>query len=135
MGIRQPLRLINPANFLSSLMEGLNLSWYLPIRRRPIHRKRMMNNVIYFGPGIHKPERIALSSGQTLYIAGGAIVKGGVAISGDNIKIKGRGILCGNDWPWRNGPGSMIRMTEASNVRVEGIILTGILGLDNPHLQ
>ncbi len=89
-------------------------------------------NVIYFGPGVHKPETITLSSGQTLYIAGGAIVKGGVAVKGDNIKIKGRGILCGNDWPWRNGPGSMIGMNEASNVMVEGIILRGSWGWTIP---
>ena len=90
------------------------------------------DNVIYFGPGVHKPETISLTSGQTLYIAGGAIVKGGVAVSGDNIKIKGRGILCGNDWPWRNGPGSMIRMSEASNVIVEDIILRGSWGWTIP---
>jgi len=89
-------------------------------------------NVIYFGPGIHKPDRIELNSGQTLYIAGGAIVKGGVAVTGDNIKIKGRGILCGNDWAWRKGPGNMIRMTEASNVSVEGIILRGSWGWTIP---
>lgn len=89
-------------------------------------------NVIYFGPGIHKPEKIKLSSGQTLYIAGGAIVKGGVDVSGDNIKIKGRGILCGNDWPWRKGPGSMIGMREATNVAVEGIILRGSWGWTIP---
>ena len=90
------------------------------------------DNVIYFGPGVHKPETISLTSGQTLYIAGGAIVKGGVVVSGDNIKIKGRGILCGNDWPWRNGPGSMIRMSEASNVIVEDIILRGSWGWTIP---
>ena len=90
------------------------------------------SNVIYFGPGIHKPEKIKLLSGQTLYIAGGAIVKGGVDVSGDNIKIMGRGILCGNDWPWRKGPGSMIRMSEAKNVRVEGIILRGSWGWTIP---
>ena len=89
-------------------------------------------NVIYFGPGIHKPERIELSSGQTLYIAGGAIVKGGVAVKGDNIKIKGRGILCGNDWAWRKGPGRMIGMNEATNVIVEGIILRGSWGWTIP---
>jgi hypothetical protein len=33
-------------------------------------------NVVYFGPGIHKPKRIVLKAGQTLYLAGGAVVKG-----------------------------------------------------------
>ena len=82
-------------------------------------------NVIYFGPGIHKPEKIRVDSGQTLYIAGGAIVKGGVDITGDNVTICGRGILCGTDWPWRKGPGNMIGMRNAKNVNVRDIILRG----------
>lgn len=82
-------------------------------------------DVIYFGPGIHKPEKINLSSGQTLYIAGGAIVKAGVDVSGNDIQIRGRGILCGNDWPWRNGPGRMIGIRDATNVVVEDIIVRG----------
>lgn len=82
-------------------------------------------NVLYFGPGIHKPESIALTSDQTLYIAGGAIVKGGIAVSGENIKIMGRGILCGNDWQWRQGPGRMIGIREASNVVIDDIIVRG----------
>lgn len=82
-------------------------------------------NVIYFGPGIHKPVKIKLSSNQTLYIAGGAIVKGGVEVTGNNIKIMGRGILCGNDWEWRKGPGNMIGMRNATNVTVDDIILRG----------
>jgi len=81
--------------------------------------------VIYYGPGIHKPVNIKVSSGQTLYLAGGAIVKGGVAVSGRNVKIRGRGILCGNDWPWRKGPGRLLGMNDAVNVSVEGIILRG----------
>lgn len=82
-------------------------------------------NVVYFGPGIHKPEKIELRANQTLYIAGGAIVKGGVNVKGDNIKIKGRGILCGNDWAWRKGPGNMIRIEEASNITIDDIIVRG----------
>jgi len=55
-----------------------------------------------------------------------------VDVSGNDIKITGRGILCGNDWPWRKGPGSMIRMSEAKNVMVEGIILRGSWGWTIP---
>ncbi len=40
-------------------------------------------NVVYFGPGIHKPTHIHLTAGQTLYIAGGAIVKSAVTSTGD----------------------------------------------------
>jgi len=82
-------------------------------------------DLIYFGPGIHKPGKILVGSNQTLYIAGGAIVKGGVEVTGENVTICGRGILCGNDWPWRQGPGNMIRMREARNVQVRDIILRG----------
>jgi len=82
-------------------------------------------NVIYFGPGIHKPERIRVGAGQTLYLAGGAVVKGGVEIAGDNVTVCGRGILCGRDWPWRKGPGSMIRMRNVKNVNIRDIILRG----------
>lgn len=81
--------------------------------------------VIYFGPGIHKPESINLSSGQILYIAGGAIVKGGVTVSGDNVKIMGRGILCGDDWAWRQGPGRMIGIRKSTNITVSDIIVRG----------
>lgn len=82
-------------------------------------------NVIYFGPGIHKPEKIRVGAGQTLYLAGGAVVKGGVEITGDNVTIRGRGILCGSDWPWRKGPGSMIRMRNVNDVNIRDIILRG----------
>ena len=81
--------------------------------------------VIYYGPGIHKPVNIKVSSGQTLYLAGGAIVKAGVSVSGRDVKIRGRGILCGNDWPWKEGPGRFLGMRDAANVSVEGIILRG----------
>jgi hypothetical protein len=85
-------------------------------------------NVVYFGPGIHKPERIPLKSGQTLYLAGGAIVKGSIQATGENITIRGRGILDGNDWEWRKGPGQMVSLLECRNVRLEDIVLRGAWG-------
>jgi hypothetical protein len=89
-------------------------------------------NVVYFGPGIHKPVKIKLSSNQILYIAGGAIVNGGVEVIGTNIKIMGRGILCGNDWEWRKGPGNMIGMRNATNITVDDIIVRGSWGWTIP---
>ena len=84
--------------------------------------------VLYFGPGTHKPERIRVEGGQTLYVAGGAVVKGGVQVTGRNVRILGRGILCGNDWPWRKGPGNLIGLQDASDVRIDGVILRGCWG-------
>jgi hypothetical protein len=83
-------------------------------------------NVIYFGPGTHKPTRIDLTAGQTLYIAGGAIVKSAVTSTGDNIRITGRGILCGNDWAHSKGPTArMVWPADGTNVLIERIIIRG----------
>ncbi len=83
-------------------------------------------NVVYFGPGVHKPEKIALKSDQTLYLAGGAVVKAEVLAEGSNIKIRGRGILDGSDWEWRKGPvGNLIAIRNCTEVEVRDITLRG----------
>ncbi|MFC1794169.1 glycosyl hydrolase family 28 protein [Planctomycetota bacterium] len=82
--------------------------------------------VVYFGPGVHKPEKIILESNQTLYLAGGAVVKAEVLAQGSNIRICGRGILDGSDWEWRKGPvGNLIAIRNSSDVQVNGITLRG----------
>lgn len=65
-------------------------------------------NVIYFGPGVHKPGKIVVSSGQTVYLAPGAVVKGGIRAEGENITICGRGVLGGEDWERFKGPNEFI---------------------------
>ncbi len=83
-------------------------------------------NVIYYGPGVHKPEKIVVASGQTLYLAGGAVVKAEVLVQGSNIRICGRGILDGSDWEWRKGPvGNLIAIRNSSDVEIDGITLRG----------
>lgn len=81
--------------------------------------------VIYFGPGVHKPSKIEIGAGQTLYLAGGAVVKGGIIAEGDNIKICGRGILDGSDWEWRKGPTPTVVAIHGENVEVSGITIRG----------
>ncbi len=81
--------------------------------------------VVYFGPGVHKPGKIEIGSGQTLYLAGGAVVKGGVMAVGDNIKICGRGILDGSDWEWRKGPTPTVVSIHGTNIEVNGITIRG----------
>ncbi|HBO44844.1 MAG TPA: endo-polygalacturonase [Planctomycetaceae bacterium] len=84
------------------------------------------SNVVYFGPGVHKPGKITLTSNQTLYLAGGAIVKGGVEARGENIRILGRGILDGNDYPHRRGPTTfMLHLEKCKNISVKDLILRG----------
>ncbi len=82
-------------------------------------------NVVYFGPGIHEKDSIKLRDNQTLYLAPGAILKGGIVAEGKNITIRGRGILDGSDWAWRKGPGWHVISIYGSNVTVEGITIRG----------
>lgn len=83
-------------------------------------------NLIYFGPGIHKPDSalIRVRDNQTLYLDEGAIVKAGVIISGNNTTVCGRGILCGNEFVWGKKPRNMILIT-GNNVLVKDIIIRG----------
>ena len=63
-------------------------------------------DVIYYGPGIHEITTVAVSDNQTVYIAGGAIVRGVLSeeemtgrraasfvLRGKNITFRGRGIF------------------------------------------
>ena len=82
--------------------------------------------VVFFGPGLHKPEKITLQSDQTLYLAGGAVVKAEVLAEGTNIRIRGRGVLDGSDWEWRKGPvGNLIAIRNSQDIEVTGITLRG----------
>jgi hypothetical protein len=76
-------------------------------------------NVIYFGPGVHKPGDIpgdvfVIPSNTTVYIDGGAIVKGKLLCNKvENVKIIGRGII---DQGIRG-----VEITHSRNISVEGI--------------
>jgi hypothetical protein len=51
-------------------------------------------SVRYFGPGIHRPGKIQLKSGETLYVAGGAVVYTAVDVRGaTGVRILGRGVI------------------------------------------
>jgi hypothetical protein len=81
--------------------------------------------VIYFGRGIHQAGRIVVTNNQTLYLAGGAVVKGGVSAEGENIRITGRGILDSSDYEWRKGPTPHVVSIRGTNVEVSGITIRG----------
>ncbi len=69
--------------------------------------------VRYFGPGFHEAGNMTLNSNETIYIAGGAIVRGNIRGSNiSNASVKGRGVLM-------NGG---IRLDKAENITIEGII-------------
>jgi hypothetical protein len=72
-------------------------------------------NVLFYGPGVHKGT-VTVGSNQTLYIAGGAVIQGRIDANGNNITVRGRGIVDG--LPYGGGG---IRM-RGSFIRLEGII-------------
>lgn len=95
----------------------------------PDHFTPDMNdpNLVYYGPGIHRPKDtlIRLGNNQTLYLAEGAIIKGGVQVRGNNVSICGRGIICGNEFVWRQFARNLISVDESSHVVIKDIILRG----------
>lgn len=88
-------------------------------------------NVIYLGPGLYDAGAIPLSSGQTLYLAGGAYVFGSIRTEMMNdITIKGRGIISGETYS-REGEGDNtcpIEIRYGKNITIEGIILADPAG-------
>jgi hypothetical protein len=81
--------------------------------------------VLYFGPGLHQPGRVDVRDNQTVYLAGGAVVKGAIVAQGTNIHVLGRGILDGSDYEWRKGPHNFTVGITGTNVDVSGITIRG----------
>lgn len=83
-------------------------------------KKLKDKNLIYFGPGIHTfpGDTLNVPSGKTVYIAGGALVKGCIqVVNAQNVKILGRGIVIPERW-------AGLRIINSKNVLVEGVITT-----------
>ena len=84
-------------------------------------------NTIYFRPGIHEvTNTIKVASGQTLYLAGGAVLRGVgshgpiVEMKGSHIALRGRGIIDGSQCPRHAGN---LLYVQADDVTVEGVTL------------
>lgn len=99
------------------------------------------SNVIYFGPGIHEISHLVVSNNQTIYLAGGAVVRGVIkpdehyqissysglrtysptlVLKGEHIRLRGRGILDGTGCTThaRN-----LVHVEGRDIQLEGVIL------------
>ncbi len=83
-------------------------------------------NVRYFASGkIYDVGTLTLKSNETLYIAGGAIVRGNIeATDARNIRIRGRGILDAS----RLDKGRLVRLWRCQNVEIEGITIVNSPG-------
>ena len=83
-------------------------------------------NVFWIGPGEWVMDAIALQDNQTLYLSGGAVLHTIVSVANaSNVRICGRGLIDGSDYPAWNQAGSYARvpidLNHAKNVTVEGI--------------
>ena len=99
-------------------------------------------NVMYFKGGqVYDVERLELSSGQILYIEGGAILKGCIhSIFTENITVRGRGIIDASYMPYHKC--RMLVFEKCKDLKLEGIITIGtpawnlVLGCcDNVHID
>lgn len=76
-------------------------------------------DVMWFGPGVHTPpegDAFVVPSNTTVYIAGGALLKGGFHIKGvENVTVRGHGVI---DKPHRG-----FEITHSNNVTIDGPIV------------
>ena len=88
------------------------------IAEKPRVKKR---DLIYFGPGLHvlPADSMAIPSGKTVYIDGGAVVRGWLSVyRAQNVRILGHGIVL----PKKRHEGIMVRYSK--NVIVDGPLTT-----------
>ncbi len=78
-------------------------------------------NVVYFGAGVHYKDKLKLKDNQTLYVAGGAVLKSSVFVHGKNIKICGRGIISTDNRERWTGANFFVGQSE--NVEIKDVII------------
>lgn len=84
-------------------------------------------NTIYFGPGYYdyaSQSPLRVESGQTLYLAAGAVLRGRVLVSNaSNVTICGRGIIL-NDFTTSDGYDSVaLTLKNSSNVTIKDVTI------------
>jgi hypothetical protein len=98
-------------------------------------------NVVFFGPGIHEVSHLVVTNNQTVYVAGGAIVRATIGLEepfqissysslrtysptfvlkGTNITFRGRGIIDGSRCPTHARP---LVQVQGQDITLEGVIL------------
>lgn len=82
------------------------------------------SDMIYIGPGVYKSDAIPVTSGKTVYLAGGAVVYGNIRASHvENVTIRGRGIISGDIYPRTKASEFTIpfEIRNSKNIKLEGI--------------
>ena len=83
-------------------------------------------NVYWIGPGEWVMDAIVLKDNETLYISGGAVLHSIISVANaKNVRICGRGMIDGSDYPAWNQTGSYARvpidLNHSKDITVEGI--------------
>ncbi len=87
-------------------------------------------DVVYFAPGVHDIGKgYAIGPGKTVYLAGGAYVKGQlVTKDASGVTIRGRGILSGEEFAERE-----VHLIDITGWKTRGTLIEGITLVDSPH--
>lgn len=84
----------------------------------PPEVKPSADSALFFTGGkVYNIGDYQVPAGKTIYIEGGAILKGSLNIGGDNVKILGRGIVDA-----RTTGGRVVRVSRCKNVTIDGPI-------------
>jgi hypothetical protein len=96
-------------------------------------------NVIYYGPGVHRVGTTIVKSGQTVYLAPGAVLYGTLdggkpkaaifMMLGDHATLRGRGIIDASLCP--RGTRAIVGI-YGTHIRVEGVVLRDCGGFNVP---
>lgn len=82
--------------------------------------------VLYFGPGVHEPGVIKPVTGQTVYLAPGALVKGRIEVcDATGVTVCGRGTLDTRGYSVRDDKTLGILFERCEDVHLEGIGIRG----------
>jgi hypothetical protein len=114
--------------------------------------KRGDTNVVFYGPGVHEIEELVLKSGQTLYLAGGAVLRPAptrltsktgvrhytgrvytravtpIQIAGSNVTIRGQGIILGDQALPRKLRYGLLSGANQRNFRLQGVVFVNVSG-------
>ncbi|WP_428331707.1 glycosyl hydrolase family 28 protein [Mucilaginibacter sp.] len=115
--------------------------------------KKGQPNVIYFGPGIHEVTSMVIKDNQTVYVAGGAIIRAVIGknekyttepsglrnyaptfiLSGRHIKFEGQGIIDGSGCPSHSR--NLLSVIHGKDISIKDVILKNPCGWTIPIMQ